>query len=352
MNLKLLKISFLKELKAITNLSEVKKYHDKFLSKNGILKKYYLQIKEIKDKSKKNYFQEFNQLKTIIFRNLKAKEEDLKLAIAQQIQKEKQIDLNLLLATENFTVNHPIRLIIKEIERIFKKLNFLIYYGQEVEQIKYNFDFLAIDRFHPARLLKDTFYINKDYLLRTHATNSTVKLLSKIDFQKLKKNQNFGLLSIGNVYRNDTEDASHSHQFTQIDGILVGTNVNYANLKSILKYLCQNLFKKQLKIRFRPSYFPFTTPSMEVDIECFNCHLKGCYVCKNSGYIEVLGAGMFNETVLKKAKVPNKYNCLAFGIGIERLVMLKYNLNDVRKLYQNDLRFLLNFNNDNFFKAN
>ena len=114
--------------------------------------------------------------------------------------------------------------------------------------------------------------------------------------------------------------------------------------------MCNNLFENNLKFRFRPSYFPFTTPSIEVDIECFNCHLKGCSVCKNSGYIEVLGAGMFNEMVLKKAKVPKKYNCLAFGIGIERIVMLKYNILDVRKLYQNDLRFLINFNNNNFFQ--
>ena len=224
-------------------------------------------------------------------------------------------------------------IVIDKIIDFFKRLNFKIVEGDEVTTIENNMDRLNIDKNHPARDPKDTFYIDATKMLRTHCTATTAEVIHNNDHE-LK------VLSYGNVYRNDDDDLTHSHQFCQIDIIWIKNNLSINHLKSLIDCLLQHLFGKDIKTRYRLSYFPFTEPSFEVDINCFNCHGKGCSMCKHTGWIEILGAGLLNQKVLDAANIKTINSGIAAGLGIERIAMLMYGIKDIRDIYNNDFRLL------------
>ncbi|MBA2795042.1 phenylalanine--tRNA ligase subunit alpha [Streptococcus porcinus] len=229
----------------------------------------------------------------------------------------------------------------EEIEDIFLGMGFQIVDGFEVEKDYYNFERMNLPKDHPARDMQDTFYITDEILLRTHTSPVQARTLDQHDFSKgpLK------MISPGRVFRRDTDDATHSHQFHQIEGLVVGKNISMGDLKGTLEMIIKKMFGEERKIRLRPSYFPFTEPSVEVDVSCFKCGGKGCNVCKGTGWIEILGAGMVHPSVLEMSGVnAEEYSGFAFGLGQERIAMLRYGINDIRGFYQGDMRFSEQFN--------
>lgn len=233
---------------------------------------------------------------------------------------------------------HLINTIIDEIAHYLMKYNFNIVNGNEITTDHYNFEALNIDKNHPARGTHDTLYLTSNLLLRTHCTSTTA-----IYLREKNKSDDIRVFSYGNVYRKDEDDATHSHQFTQVDLVWVRKDLSLTNLKSLIDGLINYLFNEKLKTRYRLSYFPFTEPSFEVDVECWKCKNQGCNICKQSGWIEILGAGMLNQKVITAAGIKHINTGLAAGIGIERIAMLKYNISDIRDLYNNDFDVLKQF---------
>lgn len=228
----------------------------------------------------------------------------------------------------------------EEIEEIFLGMGYQVVDGYEVETDHYNFERMNLPKDHPARDMQDTFYITSETLLRTHTSPMQARTMDAHDFSK----DGLRMIAPGRVYRRDTDDATHSHQFHQIEGLVVDKNITMADLKGTLELVIQKMFGADRQIRLRPSYFPFTEPSVEVDVSCFKCGGKGCNVCKHTGWIEILGAGMVHPNVLEMSGIDSKvYSGFAFGVGIERVAMLRYGINDIRGFYQGDLRFLEQF---------
>ena len=230
--------------------------------------------------------------------------------------------------------------IIEEIEDIFVGMGYQIVEGYEVESDHYNFERMNLPKDHPARDMQDTFYISDEILIRTHTSPVQARTMEKHDFSKGA----LRMISPGKVFRRDTDDATHSHQFHQIEGLVVDKNITMGDLKGTLEVVMKKMFGEDREIRLRPSYFPFTEPSVEVDVSCFKCGGAGCNVCKYTGWIEILGAGMVHPNVLKMSGIdPEEYSGFAFGLGPDRVAMLRYGVNDIRNFYQNDLRFLSQF---------
>ena len=253
-------------------------------------------------------------------------------------EKEKKIDIYLEGKKIPLGNLHPITQIIQKIYEILTPLGYQIVESPEVETEEYNFNKLNIPPDHPARDMHDTFYLNDGLLLRTHTSNTQIRLLEN------NPNQELRIISAGKVYRRDEDDATHTHQFTQLEGFAVGQNVNFSHLKGTIELLLKELFGKDHPIRFRPSYFPFTEPSVEVDAQCIPCRGQGCNICKKTGWVEILGAGLIHPQVLKNCGFDNqKFTGFAFGLGIERLLMIKYGVEDIRNFYLNDIRFLRQF---------
>lgn len=262
-----------------------------------------------------------------------------KKALQAKLQAEK-IDVTLPGASTPQGQPHVIQQIIDQVVDLFVSMGYEVAVGDEVEQEKYNFEMLNLPKDHPARDMQDTFYVTPTVLMRTQTSPMQARMLEKHDFSKgpLK------MISPGKVYRRDTDDATHSHQFNQIEGMVVGKHITMADLKGTLETVAKALFGDKLDVRLRPSYFPFTEPSVEADVTCFNCLGKGCPICKNTGWIEVLGAGMTHPNVIKMAGVdPDVYGGFAFGLGPDRFAMLKYGVDDIRDFYLNDMRFLNQF---------
>lgn len=231
---------------------------------------------------------------------------------------------------------HPVTLVSEEISRIFVSLGFSVEQGPEIEQDFYNFEALNIPKDHPARDMQDTFYINDEVVLRTHTSPVQIRSM-------LKQNPPVRVIAPGTVYRRDS-DITHSPMFHQIEGFLVDRQVTFADLKGILTHFLTRFFRTDLGVRFRPSFFPFTEPSAEVDIACVICGGKGCRVCKNTGWLEILGCGMIDPEVFKSVHYDSEnYSGFAFGMGLERIAMLKYGVSDLRLFFENDLRFLRQF---------
>jgi len=233
---------------------------------------------------------------------------------------------------------HPITQIIRRIYDTLIPLGYQIAEGPEIETEEYNFNKLNIPPNHPARDMHDTFYLNNNLLLRTHTSNTQIRLMESNPNQELK------IISAGKVYRRDEGDKTHTHQFTQLEGFMIGQNVNFSHLKGTLELILKEIFGKDHSIRFRPAYFPFTEPSVEVDAYCVSCQGQGCSICKQTGWVEILGAGLIHPQVLKNCGFDNqKFTGFAFGLGIERLLMIKYGIEDIRNFYLNDIRFLKQF---------
>lgn len=235
--------------------------------------------------------------------------------------------------------SHPLLSVIEEIEDIFLGMGFKIAEGPEVETDYYNFEALNLPKNHPARDMQDSFYITEEILLRTQTSPVQVRTMEKMQGEVPVK-----VISPGKVFRRDTDDATHSHQFTQIEGLYVGENVSMSELKGTLLTFAKEMFGEHQQIRLRPNFFPFTEPSAEVDVACILCHGHGCRVCKHTGWIEILGSGMVHPKVLEMSGYdPKKYTGFAFGMGPDRIAMLKYGIDDIRHFYTNDLRFLQQF---------
>ena len=265
--------------------------------------------------------------------------EELKKAeLAESLKKEK-IDITLEGDKMERGTVHPLTMIQQELEDLFIGMGYKVAEGPEVELDYYNFELANLPKDHPARDMQDTFYIDPNTLLRTHTTAMQMRELEKAKGQLPIK-----LICPGKVYRRDDDDATHSHQFMQCEGLVVGEHITLADLKGTLEFMADAMFGSGRKVRFRPSYFPFTEPSVEVDVSCPFCNGKGCNVCKGSGWIEILGAGMVHPHVLEMNGFdPEKCSGFAFGVGLERVAMLKYGIDDIRNFYTNDIRFLKNF---------
>jgi phenylalanyl-tRNA synthetase alpha chain len=259
-----------------------------------------------------------------------------KLQKADQFSKEK-IDVTEPGAKYHLGVKHPITIAIDEISRIFASMGFSIAEGPEVETVFNNFDALNAPQNHPSRDMTDTFYITENMLLRTQTSPVQARVL-------MKENPPIKIISPGRCFRVDSPDATHSPMFHQVEGLLVDEGITMADLKGTLDSFAKQLFGSKVKTKFRPHYFPFTEPSGEMDVSCFKCGGTGCRFCKGSGWIEILGCGMVHPNVLKVGHIDTeKYTGFAFGMGVERIALLKYEIDDIRLLYENDMRFIQQF---------
>ena len=249
------------------------------------------------------------------------------------------IDISLPGKTYKAGSKNPFFIIKDEMTDIFLGMGFEVADGPEVELDNYNFELLNIPKDHPARDMQDTFYISENELMRTHTSPVQARTM------EAKQGKPIRIICPGKTYRRDDDDATHSHQFAQIEGLVIDKGINIGHLKATLELFAKKMFGEKREIRLRPSYFPFTEPSVEVDISCANCGGKGCPICKGTGYIEILGGGMVHPNVLKmNGYDPEQYSGFAFGIGIERVAMLRYGIDDIRKFYTDDVRFLHQFN--------
>ncbi|WP_078379465.1 phenylalanine--tRNA ligase subunit alpha [Sutcliffiella halmapala] len=281
-----------------------------------------------------------NVVREAIAGKIEEKQAELeKAAVAAKLASE-TIDVTLPGRPTPTGSQHPLTKVVEEIEDLFLGMGYTIAEGPEVEKDYYNFEALNLPKDHPARDMQDSFYITDEILLRTHT--------SPVQARTMEKNEAKGPIKIicpGKVYRRDDDDATHSHQFTQIEGLVIDENISMSDLKGTLEVFAKKMFGDEREIRLRPSFFPFTEPSVEVDVSCAKCGGKGCNVCKQTGWIEILGAGMVHPRVLEMAGYDSKkYQGFAFGMGPERIAMLRYGIDDIRHFYTNDQRFVKQFN--------
>ncbi|GAB4221950.1 MAG: phenylalanine--tRNA ligase subunit alpha [Francisella sp.] len=324
------------ELNIVNDKKSLDEIRVKYLGKKGKLTEAMRILATLPNEEKPKFGQAVNLAKEFIQK-----------AINEKLKKIEEIELNEKLANEKIDVTlkgvgqnqgtiHPITNTINRIESFFTQNGFSIEVGPEIESDYYNFETLNIPAHHPARAMHDTFYIDDNHVLRTHTSGVQIRTMEK-------QQPPIRIIAPGKVYRCDS-DITHTPMFNQVEGLLVDKEVSFADLKGLLHAFLNSFFEKDLRVRFRPSYFPFTEPSAEVDIECVMCNGKGCRVCKYTGWLEVLGCGMVHPKVLKAGKIdPEKYQGFAFGMGVERLSMLRYGIDDLRMFFENDLRFLKQF---------
>jgi len=269
-----------------------------------------------------------------------AKKVEIEQAVMNAALESETLDVTLPGKAQKKGSRHILTQTQEEIEEIFLGMGYEIVDGYEVETDHYNFERMNLPKDHPARDMQDTFYITNEVLLRTHTSPMQARTMDAHDFSK----GGLRMIAPGRVYRRDTDDATHSHQFHQIEGLVVDKNITMADLKGTLDLVMKKMFGQDRELRWRPSYFPFTEPSVEVDISCCKCGGKGCNVCKHTGWIEILGAGMVHPNVLEMSGLDSSvYSGFAFGLGQERIAMLRYGINDIRGFYQGDVRFLEQF---------
>ncbi len=284
-----------------------------------------------------------NEVRDHVARSIETKKDQLEIIAMNQALAEESLDVTLPGKKMAQGTRHVLTQIIEEIEDIFIGMGYQVVEGYEVEQDHYNFERMNIPKDHPARDMQDTFYISNELLIRTHTSPVQARTMEQHNFSQGP----LRMISPGKVFRRDTDDATHSHQFHQIEGLVVDKNITMGDLKGTLEVLMQKMFGAQRKIRLRPSYFPFTEPSVEVDVSCFKCGGAGCNVCKHTGWIEILGAGMVHPNVLEMSGIDSsQYTGFAFGLGPDRIAMLRYGVNDIRNFYQNDVRFIEQFKGD------
>ncbi|WP_368646031.1 phenylalanine--tRNA ligase subunit alpha [Alkalibacterium putridalgicola] len=321
-------------------LKEIENLRVKYLGKKGEVTSVLKGMKNLTPEQRPVLGKKANEVRDEITALLSEKRETLEKAALEKKLAEEAIDVTLPGKQVTTGQTHVLTQIMEEIEDLFLGMGYQVIEGTEVETDYYNFERVNLPQNHPARDMQDTFYITSDVLLRTHTSPIQARTLEQHDFSTgpLK------MISPGKVYRRDTDDATHSHQFHQIEGMVIDENITMADLKGTLELLAKKMFGEEREIRLRPSYFPFTEPSVEVDVSCFKCGGKGCNVCKQTGWIEILGAGMTHPHVLEMSGVDSKkYGGFAFGLGPDRIAMLKYGVDDIRNFYLNDQRFLEQF---------
>ncbi len=338
MELSILKIEAIKEIESTNSIHSLNEVKASYLGKKSKLQEIMAQMKDLDVEGKKELGKQINDFKSEIEGLVEERRKYLEnREVMDRLEKE-AIDVTLPGKKMSVGKLHPLTLVTQELEDIFIGMGYTVEEGPEVEKDLYNFEMLNLPKGHPARAMQDTFYINPERLLRTHTSPVQVRTLLKEEGKPIK------IICPGKVYRRDDDDATHSHQFMQIEGLVVGENITMSDLKGTLLTISQKLFGNERKIRLRPSFFPFTEPSVEVDVSCFKCGSKGCPLCKHTGWIEVLGAGMVHPNVLEMAGYDSsKYTGFAFGVGVERITMLKYGIDDIRNFYIDDVRFLKQF---------
>ncbi len=333
-----------KEIQKINDINDIRSLNDlkvKMVGKKGLITSLYGKMKELGDEEKKAFGKEINDLKEEF---TSKSEERMKILEEEEVKKKLERDkIDLFIPSTNVPVGCPniLEKLILEVEEVCMSMGYDVASGPEVEEDRFNFELLNIPKGHPARDAQDTFYIkDNELLLRSQTSPVQARVMLEAGGDKPVR-----IICPGKTYRRDDDDATHSHQFTQIEGLLVDKNISLADLKGTVEVIVRKLFGDEVTVRFRPSYYQFTEPSVEVDISCFNCGGKGCNICKNSGYITVAGGGVVHPNVLRNCGYdPKKWSGFAFGFGAERLAMLKYGINDIRVFYNNDLRNVNNFN--------
>ena len=308
-----------------------------YLGKKGELTSLLKSMKEVAPEERPKVGQMVNEVRAQIEGRLEEAKNFLAKKAREEQLKREVIDVTLPAKKDSVGHSHPNTVALEEVERIFVGMGYEVVEGPEVEYDHYNFEKLNIPKGHPARDEQDTFYINDSILLRSQTSPVQVRTMEQ---GKLP----IRMIAPGRVFRSDEVDATHSPSFHQIEGLVIDKNITFADLKGTLAEFAKELFGPETKVKFRPHHFPFTEPSAEVDVTCFKCGGKGCRFCKGSGWIEILGCGMVHPHVLEMCNIdPNEYSGFAFGVGLERIALLKYEIDDMRLLYENDTRFLKQF---------
>ena len=323
------------KLSTLENLKELEEIRVQFLGRKGLFTALLRQLGQVSAEDRPRLGKLANEIKTELEQKFNVRKSELVDSAA--IEAGEGDDLSLPGRQVPFGRLHPVTQIMDEVCSIFVDLGFAVAQGPDVELDYYNFEALNIPQHHPARDMHDTFYISDSVLLRTHTSPMQIRAMEKAK-------PPLRIIAPGKVYRCDS-DITHTPMFQQVEGFLVDRKVSFADLKGVLTVFCQKIFdQKDIRLRFRPSFFPFTEPSAEVDIGCVICRGEGCRVCKQTGWLEILGAGMIDPEVLKMVNYdPEEFTGFAFGVGIERIAMLKYGIDDIRLFYENDLRFLNQF---------
>lgn len=336
MNMDAIKAEYQSELVLVEDAKQLADFWTKYLGKSGEIQKLMGGIKKVPNEEKKAYGQAVNEIKNWaqgLYDEKKAEIE--KKAMMARYEAEK-VDVTLPAEGTGAGNLHPLTAIKNEIINVFAGMGFEVFEGPEIEDDDHNFTRLNVLKDHPSRDMQDTFWLTEDLLLRTHTSGAQIRMMDM-------KKPPIKMLAPGKVFRSDS-DATHSPMFSQMEGLVVDENITLCDLQGMLDQFVKALFSDEAKTRLRPSYFPFTEPSVEVDVSCFKCGGKGCSLCKGTGWIEVLGGGIVNNKVLENCNVDSsKYSGLAFGIGIERIAMLKYGINHMGKLFENDIEFLKQF---------
>ncbi len=327
--------SLKESLETVSNQADLQNLKAQYIGKKSDLNGLMRHMKDIEDSKKPEFGQTINQAKKKFSILIDEKKEALRSEAINELLKKETIDVTLDAPDYRVGATHILNQIVDEIEDLFIGMGYQIKEGPEIESDEMNFEKLNLPKNHPARDMQDSLYISEDTLLRTHTSPVQVRTMLEYGGKKPVK-----IICPGKVYRRDDDDATHSHQFMQIEGLVVDEKTTMSDLKGTLLEVARKMFGPKREIRLRPSYFPFTEPSVEVDVTCATCKGKGCSICKQSGYLEILGAGMVNDKVLKASGYdPEIYQGFAFGVGVERMAMLKYGIEDIRNFYTNDLRF-------------
>ena len=328
----------LEKIKNAKTIEEINELRNQFMGKKSELSSMSSQIATLPVEEKKTFGQEMNEARTAISTALEEAMNTVKAKVLEEKLKRETIDISLPSRRTATGSRNPFYIVKDEMTEIFLGMGFEVADGPEVETDMFNFELLNIPKDHPARDMQDTFYIDENTLLRTHTSPVQARTMEKAKGAPIR------IICPGKTYRRDDDDATHSHQFAQIEGLVIDKDINIGHLKATLELFAKKMFGEKREIRLRSSYFPFTEPSVEVDITCANCGGKGCNMCKGTGYIEILGGGMVHPNVLKmNGYDPEVYSGFAFGIGIERVAILRYGIDDIRKFYNNDVRFLRQF---------
>lgn len=309
----------------------------KYIGKKGIITELSSMLKEVPSEERKSFGMMLNEVKTLFNDTYESKKQGLEEALINKKLESEKVDVTLPETDITIAPAHMVERVIEDLEEFFISMGYQVVEGPEVEKDLYNFELLNLPKGHPARDAQDTFYIkNDEILLRSQTSPVQVRtMLANQDKTPIR------IICPGKTYRRDYDDASHGHQFTQIEGLVVDKDISLAHLKGTLDAMARHMFGPNCVTRFRPSFYPFTEPSVEYDMSCFNCGGKGCNVCKNTGWVTIGGAGIVHPNVLKNCGYDNEvYTGFAFGFGVERMTMLKYGINDLRVLYTNDLRSL------------
>ena len=321
--------------KLVTDIESLNDLRIKYLGKKGIISELNQEIRNIPNEEKKEFGMKVNELKELFNNFYNSKKNELENILLNEKLKNEAIDITLPATKIIIGAPNILEKLVEEVEEICMSMGYDVVDGPEIEEDKYNFEMLNIPKGHPARDAQDTFYLEgEEILLRSQTSPVQVRTMLKG-----KGKVPIRMICPGKTYRRDPDDATHSHQFMQIEGLLVDKDISLSDLKGTLDIICKKLFGNDVETRFRPSYYQFTEPSVEGDITCFHCHGAGCSICKNTGWITVVGAGVVHPNVLRMSGYdPKEWSGFAFGFGAERLAMLKYDIDDLRVFYNTDLR--------------